>query len=395
MKKLTALALTLLICLGLTGCGDSPEKTAEKYPELIGEWGTVLRSEEPLAMLRADGVCVYNQQEGKWRLDGRETSDDRRVAVLTMPGGEKVRIAFWREIFSSGNALWTASEEGNYAVDLPLINRDQYRRPQKILDAIAGTWRAAGAEEPALTLNEDGTCVVGGQSGEWCETMESWRDERDDLYAFVTRTDDGQYRTFIITKRVTVTGGDRYGEIYFQNQSQIDYMEGKLPSGSYKQFADRAVRAEDVDEIEITADNFFDYFEAAEKRWWEKNAFGDYTDYTCITYLRLKDEYVPRLCAGHSQIAVEIASSSGYYTLEGTLGGDMTLVYDETNEDYKDDYVTQSAAELTGDQDVLFGVSVQPFFYSDRERYEAGLGGSYVSGYEVTRAAGTLCLTKE
>ena len=104
---------------------------------------------------------------------------------------------------------------------------------------------------------------------------------------------------------------------------------------------------------------------------------------------------MPRLCAGHSQIAVEIASSSGYYTLEGTLGGDMTLVYDETNEDYKDDYVTQSTAELTGDQDVLFGVSVQPFFYSDRERYEAGLGGSYVSGYEVTRAAGTLCLTKE
>ena len=40
-------------------------------------------------------------------------------------------------------------------------------------------------------------------------------------------------------------------------------------------------------------------------------------------------------------------------------------------------------------------MSVQPFFYSDRERYEAGLGGSYVSGYEVTRAAGTLCLTKE
>lgn len=37
MKKLTALALTLLICLGLTGCGDSPEKTAKKYPELIGE----------------------------------------------------------------------------------------------------------------------------------------------------------------------------------------------------------------------------------------------------------------------------------------------------------------------------------------------------------------------
>ena len=94
MKKLTARALTLLICLGLTGCGDSPEKTAEKYPELIGEWGTALRSEEPLATLRADGVCVYNQQEGKWRLDGRETSDGRRVAVLTMPGGEKVRIAF-------------------------------------------------------------------------------------------------------------------------------------------------------------------------------------------------------------------------------------------------------------------------------------------------------------
>ena len=397
MKKMTALVLTLLLCLSLTGCGESPEKTAEKYPELIGEWGTMLLSEAPLAALRADGTCTYNQQEGKWKLDGRETSDNWRVAVLTMPGSEEVRIDFWRDAFSNGEELWTASEEGNYEMDLPIVNRDRYIMPQSIIDAVAGTWYAAGADAPALTLNADGTCVIGSQAGEWCETMENWRDEQDELYAFVTRTDDGQYRTFLLSKQITVTGGDDYGEVYFQNQSQIDYMEGKLPSGSYKQFADRAVRAEDVDEIEITADNFHDYFEETEKDGWEKNAFGDYTDYICITYLRLKDEYLPRLCAGHSQIAVEIASRSGYYTLEGTLGGAMTLVYNEGNADYEDDYVTQNTVELVmmGDQDVLFGVSVQPFFYSSREHYEEGLGGSYVSSYEVTRAVGTLCLTKE
>ena len=32
-----ASAAAVVSALGLTGCGDSPEKTAEKYPELIGE----------------------------------------------------------------------------------------------------------------------------------------------------------------------------------------------------------------------------------------------------------------------------------------------------------------------------------------------------------------------
>ena len=396
MKRGIAVALLLMLCLLLTACGDSPEKLAQEHPEMIGTWGSILKSEEPCFTLRADGTCTYDRQDGKWKFNGKESNDTWLDLTLTLDGGKKVNVGLWENSYSNVGTQWTASLP-DATDDIPIVNRELYQRPQKIVDAICGTWYAAGEDEPTLTLSADGTCEVDGRTGAWCETMEAWDSPRDDLYQILVQTDDGEFLTFLLTVKPKVVGGDEVTKLYCQNQAQIDALPGRLPSGTYDQFADRAVRREDVEFVEITPENLFDYFERADSGWWEKDAFGDYVCYQRQTVLRLKDEYLPRLCAGHSNIAVEAKMQLGYYKLEGTLGsGDEALVRDESRA--LEDYVRQGEMgvdRMGGTDDAWFGSYIVGFSM-DREDFDGGEArGTYAETFEITRAAGQLCLTKE
>ena len=111
----------------------------------------------------------------------------------------------------------------------------------------------------------------------------------------------------------------------------------------------------------------------------------------------MKDEYVPRLCAGHSDIAVEATMPIGYYQLQGTLGGDeMTLVRDEgyeVSDSVKQDKM--SVSQVGGTNDAWFGSYIVGFMI-DREGFESeDTRGTYAETFEITRVAGHLCLTRE
>ncbi len=396
MKRRMATALLLDRKRCLTACGDSPEKVAQQYPEIIGTWGSILQSEEPYFTLRADGTCTYDQQEGTWKRDGKQSNDELHIITLTLKDGTKVNVELSYQSFENVGKMWNAILIDQYD-ELPIVNRDLYQRPQKIVDAVSGSWYSEGEEEPALTLNADGSCVVRGQSGVWCETFEAWDTTREDLYRILAQMEDGKYITFLISTKINIMDGNQVSQLYFQNQGQIDSLEGRLPAGTFNQFVIRAVRGEKVEWIEITAENIFDYFEQAEISWWEKDAFGDYENYQRETILRLKDEYVPRLCAGHSDIAVEATMPIGYYQLQGTLGGDeMTLVRDEgyeVSDSVKQDKM--SVSQVGGTNDAWFGSYIVGFMM-DREGFESeDTRGTYAETFEITRVAGHLCLTRE
>ena len=143
---------------------------AQQYPEIIGTWGSILQSEEPYFTLRADGTCTYDQQEGTWKRDGKQSNDELHIITLTLKDGTKVNVELSYQSFENVGKMWNAILIDQYD-ELPIVNRDLYQRPQKIVDAVSGSWYSEGEEEPALTLNADGSCVVRGQSGVWCETF--------------------------------------------------------------------------------------------------------------------------------------------------------------------------------------------------------------------------------
>ncbi len=400
MKKGIAVLLLLILCLSLAACGESPEeiakKTAEEHPELIGEWGTMLLSEDSIFTLREDGTCTYEQQEGKWTRDNKNSDDVRQSLMLKLDDGTDVNVSLMLEPYENYGEQWVAN---NYSDMLAVVNRDLYQMPQEIIDAICGTWKSSGKSSSSLTLNADGTCVVNGENGFWSLPDPNHYSADDNSYGILVQTEDGNYITFLLSTQIHTEIGDYFSKLRSQNQAMISYMSGKFPSGTYDFFAESAIRETDVEYIEITAENIFDYFERAEVSWWEKDAFDDYEGYQRQSYLQLKEEYVPRLCADFSEIALEIKVYPAYYKLEGILGSDdMTLVLDEA--DSEEGYLTQDTmcVHQTGiDNDVLYGIYISGFYmscdYFGSENMDAS--GSYSETFEISRVAGNLCLTKE
>ncbi len=67
----------------------------------------------------------------------------------------------------------------------------------------------------------------------------------------------------------------------------------------------------DYEPVEITLDNWQDYFEVVEVPVWEENAFGEIDSFNLEYEFRLKEEYYPRLNAEASNIVIEISYSYG------------------------------------------------------------------------------------
>ena len=67
----------------------------------------------------------------------------------------------------------------------------------------------------------------------------------------------------------------------------------------------------DYEPIEITLDNWQDYFEVVEVPVWEENAFREIDSFNLRYEFRLKEEYYPRLNAEASNIVMEISYSYG------------------------------------------------------------------------------------
>ena len=90
--------------------------------------------------------------------------------------------------------------------------------------------------------------------------------------------------------------------------------------------------------VEITMDNWADYFEFVFIEDWEINGFGESEGYSCEYRLKLRDEYASKINLQNLAITVEVAFKDvlSYATfdlekMEYTIDGDMSSVGEKSN----------------------------------------------------------------
>ena len=318
MKKAIALILAMVMCLSLCACGSGdentvPQNTTSGNPPsstttppttteepviedpllqyIYGEWYLFESDCEapPLVIdVKEDGTCRMGGKELTWKYSH---SDHNGLLWINVFDDSicKYCFAFDGEAPKESMSLGVSSAEGSYLCGyLPT--------PSPVLKAIFGEWNATyilrGDKEsvPAkVIIREDGTCTVGDTDYTWV-VHES---QTDSLELLITSGDLQNYIYLRHTGDNQVTM-EMYGDNWGANFLNTKFFQS----------------------IELTVENWRDYFELVTEPRYEKNAFGDLERLVLIQYIALKEEYANKVL--FQDVFAEIASTGSrhYITLD-------------------------------------------------------------------------------
>lgn len=234
MKKFLAFALVVVMCLSITACASKKEKLYDKYEKLI----EALEDEDFEGAMK-EVIELYEKAED-------ETDDN---------------------IWGNGGIGNGDGDDGEDEVD-PEV--------EAMKAALPGEWIPTiyYAEEEGCTafvLNEDGTTTINGEDYTWeISNMSS------------------SYGS------INVNSGDT--KVYSLEISK--YEDGSYGINIYEPVDEyssthigRFYRAADYTKLEITKDNWDDYFEIIERSYVNKNDFGELTSITVDFDIVLKEKY--------------------------------------------------------------------------------------------------------
>ena len=151
-------------------------------------------------------------------------------------------------------------------------------------------WSVKNRDAQAFTLYEDGTCDIRGEALLW--EIDYVSEESQDIVIY--RNEDKAY-SMSIRKDKDVG----YYSAYVSAYAEDDKAEANL--------ADKYYATSNLNRIEITIDNWQEYFDIVEAVEMDYDAFGEPYRYYVSNYIRLKDEYGNAL-ADISDVAVEYSN---------------------------------------------------------------------------------------
>ncbi len=159
---------------------------------------------------------------------------------------------------------------------------------KKELETIAGEYQSY-RDETLITIQNDFTAVIDGTTYPIEYTYDTYG-KRIRFYAMGYSRYDG--------------GGDTYTEL------DVRYDDKGFASLWFDYN-----RNDQLEFVEITAENFYDYFEFRD---WEldstdENAFGEIADMRIVHYIALKPEYTEKYYSLRSKVAAEISTTSVSY----------------------------------------------------------------------------------
>ncbi len=228
----------------------------------------------------------------------------KRILVLLIVAGLSLSLcACQSDLDPKYQAVIDQLEDGNYqnAIDLienmatldkgenneknagDAVEEDSNKQPELTQEQIAwkekvvGNWfaddRATEAGHTGFVVKEDGTCTIDGKAYTWkmgnASPTSAWLEVWD-----------GQSKLYGL--QISINGN--YG---YKRASLFQYTgehNSTSTDGAY-------YCAEEYDVIEITSDNWQEYFEVKEVVATNKNAFGEVDRFFGVTYFRLKDSY--------------------------------------------------------------------------------------------------------
>ena len=243
MKKWMTALLVAMMCISLCACGNSEaEAKYEKYKTLID----ALENEDYEGAVM-EIYKLYEANQG-----GEAETNEQGEAV------EQTTTA------DANKEMWQAQ--------------------------IPGEWLAYSYDEDVelddMVFNEDGTCVINGESLTW---------EVENAYETDARVlaKNGEKSVY----RISLSRHYDYG-YYYANLGVMNEDGSSTSTNATYYYAD------DYTVLELTADSIMDYFEVEEVFNVRKNSFGEMESIDVYRYLVLKEEF-GRVNPSLSHVAVE------------------------------------------------------------------------------------------
>ena len=312
MKKIIALVIALVMCLGLTACGSSEaEELYDKYEGIIND------------------------------LESSEFED----------AAEKVM-----ELYEKYNES-TADEKQKLDPEA-----------KKYADMLCSEWivdEYAESEQPlTVSFSEDGKCTVGEAELQWKlrESYETWAE-------FTLKNGDTLLYSFTID-----TSEDRVRAVLYDHSSE-----------EFGESIAQCFRAEDYTAIEVTVDNFDEYFELVTYTERSENSFGETTSMSVYYSYLLKESY-GKVNDEISNVAIEYSYLEPRYELASAdLDAGTYELGDPAPFDFEEEPYTQTTAMRTDYNTERYGFSLgSTWIQADSERvYVPQLS-------EILRLAGTV-----
>lgn len=186
-------------------------------------------------------------------------------------------------------------------------------------------------------------------------------------------------------------GASEYLRFTF-NREDYKINLGQYVDGSYQWNSVNFFHISEYEKVEITVDNFFDYFEIYEYVNWSKNSFDEVTSMSVSRAFTLKDEYYSRVPRIYNEVAIEYKykTSNRNITVDWNNQtysfGDIT----KTN-DYEYDHTTEMY-HTTYNEVEKYGIGFNSIHYSIDSSNDYITG--YINDFEFTRIKGAIYLKK-
>lgn len=216
------------------------------------------------------------------------------------------------EAFESGKALENAIEAlqslNHYAEITDMIADAQKQINTQKYEFLFGTWKSSTWPDSIIEFHEDGTCVAGEESRPY---------------------DSGSYT--VKNDRITITGLPVVANAEEGGITTVIPLDITQENGIYclTVEGDAYIREEDFDRfveehtVELTLDNYLDYYEWVESRGDEKDDYNN-TNIVFIDHiLELKEGYESRVSLSLSEAEIEYTYESRYFD-----GENLVIDYD-------------------------------------------------------------------
>ncbi len=285
MKKLVAMLLAAVLCFALVGCDKRVIELPENTEYVLGVWEPV-GSDNTGIEIREDGTCIYNGEEYKWGLLNGEVY----MTQLQLFDGRKeiARLNFFNtdyencflQMFCNGEN----GDSGMYVFVPPQIKA-------VIDDVFIGDWyRSVNDGAPWLTISEDLTLTMNDVSYP-CRLLEI--------------VNPGNVIFFSIG-----VDGLEQGQVYFTLPEEDGYSCLDILANGQTVVQGGMYSAAEVELVELTMDNWSDYFEIKGMVVPEIDEFGELTGACLNYYFSVREEYAGRIVDKDVSIEYQIDTSA-------------------------------------------------------------------------------------
>ena len=314
MKKFLALILAIIMLLSLCACGKENTVSSSE---------AVASSNNNYALELSKLLCDYNwkcvdmpwelefkdDNTGIWKMNEEKTYTWEFSSYLNSMSDYTAMLQHDPE-FSENHGVYVASikEKGQLLLGVDKTDnsykiyfhgkfwriKDELQANHPQLKYVIGKWEykendSAECDVPFdnITIKEDGSCLVDGRMGNYTLSF----DARDDF----------------LKLDIIIEGEHLYCLGYYENSFSI-----AVWNADYNGPVDMSwVNTTAENKLDITAENFFDYFELTLEADYQEDVFGEIERFNLVQYLSLKEEYKNKIY-GCKDLYIEMGGTTKY-----------------------------------------------------------------------------------